>query len=196
MTVLFVLSYWQFGDILAGTVYGLLFAVLVIVALINLETTLIPNRITVPGILVGILLSVYASRRPETGLLVDDPLASVAGALIAGAILFAYDAACMALFRLKGVGMGDVKLVAMLGSFFGIAGGATTTVLFLLTLTPVWVIQYRQQQRYLAQLAETDPEQYAMESGRGIYTLSGPFHAMAAALYILVWPYAVDALYA
>jgi leader peptidase (prepilin peptidase)/N-methyltransferase len=90
-------------DIVLGLI---LVAVLVPVALIDLDTRIIPNKITFPAAIAAIAAG--ALTRPS-GL----PEQLLAGAL-AGAFLLVF-----LLLYPRGMGMGDVKLAAVLGLFLG-----------------------------------------------------------------------------
>jgi leader peptidase (prepilin peptidase) / N-methyltransferase len=90
-------------DIVLGLV---LVAVLVPVALIDLEEQIIPNRITLPAALaaVAIGLALAPARVPEQ---------LIAGAAAGGFLLV------FVLAYPRGMGMGDVKLAAVLGLYLG-----------------------------------------------------------------------------
>ena len=74
--------------------------------MIDLEYRIIPNRITVPGALVAIVLGVTLDPSGE-------PARLIAGAAAGGFLLLA------ALAYPGGMGMGDVKLAAVMGLFLG-----------------------------------------------------------------------------
>jgi leader peptidase (prepilin peptidase)/N-methyltransferase len=111
--VLFVLFYLKFGLSMTFVVYALLTSTLVIVALIDLDHKIIPNTITLPGMAMGLGLSI--------GVLPIAPLASLCGLLIGGAIFY-----LIALVSKGGMGGGDIKLIAMIGAFLGVHGGLFT----------------------------------------------------------------------
>jgi leader peptidase (prepilin peptidase) / N-methyltransferase len=83
-----------------------LILVVVPAAVIDLEYRIIPNRITVPGALVAIVLGVTLDPSGE-------PARLIAGAAAGGFLLLA------ALAYPGGMGMGDVKLAAVMGLFLG-----------------------------------------------------------------------------
>jgi leader peptidase (prepilin peptidase)/N-methyltransferase len=80
--------------------------VLVAITLTDLEQRVIPNRIVVPAAVVGIAIAAVA----DPGSLPERLLAAAA----AGGFLF-----IVALVYPRGMGMGDVKLVAMMGLYLG-----------------------------------------------------------------------------
>jgi leader peptidase (prepilin peptidase)/N-methyltransferase len=83
-----------------------LVVVLVPVALIDFEHRVIPNKITVPAALAALVIG--ALTRPSW--LPDQLLAAVAAGGFLGVFALAYP---------RGMGMGDVKLAAVLGLFLG-----------------------------------------------------------------------------
>jgi leader peptidase (prepilin peptidase)/N-methyltransferase len=103
LAVLVLLTKHSAHDIVLGL---LLIAVLVPVALIDLETRLIPNRLTLPAAVAALVAG--ALTRPS-GL----PEQLIAGAAAAGFLLI------FLLAYPRGMGMGDVKLAGVLGLFLG-----------------------------------------------------------------------------
>jgi leader peptidase (prepilin peptidase)/N-methyltransferase len=83
---------------------------LVVLFAIDLEHHILPNVITLPGILVGLAFSLVTAPGWRSAL-----IGVVAGGLIPFAIAWAYE-------RVRGhegLGMGDVKMLAMIGAFLG-----------------------------------------------------------------------------
>jgi len=106
---------------------GFIFAsMLLILAMIDLEHKLLPNRITIPGFYIGLITAVVApvSWHPMfqfgggwwSGPL-DVLLQSLIGALIGGGLLL-----LIAIIAPAGMGTGDIKLMAMVGAFVGARG--------------------------------------------------------------------------
>ena len=116
---LFFLVYWKFGMTLASPVYMLLAASLVLVTFVDLTDWTIPNEVTFPGIPVGVGCAVTAMVYPDSGLLLDRPLWSMLGVLVGGGVLYGLDLGSLLILKKRGMGFGDVKLMAMLGAFFG-----------------------------------------------------------------------------
>ncbi len=90
----------------------LLASTLVVVSLIDTDHRIIPNQITYPGIPLGLALAWLVP-----GPTVVDALL---GLVIPGGMLWGLSAAYERLRGQIGLGMGDVKLVAMLGAFLGL----------------------------------------------------------------------------
>ncbi len=104
--LLFVLAGWQLGldaDLLPA---ALLLATLVAITAIDLDRQLIPDVLSLPGIVAGLLLSALTGR--------PGWLDSLLGALVGGAIFF-----LIIVGSRGGMGGGDMKLGAMLGAFLG-----------------------------------------------------------------------------
>lgn len=128
--VLFLLVYLRFGMSWASPVYMLLAAAMVVVTFQDLADWTIPNEITLPGIPVGLGLSVIAMfLGAESGLRVLDPFTALGGIVLGFAVLYGLDRITVLIMKRPGMGMGDVKLLAMLGGFIGWQGVLGTLML-------------------------------------------------------------------
>jgi leader peptidase (prepilin peptidase)/N-methyltransferase len=108
-----VLALWHaFPDNLLLLAYGPFSLALVALTAIDLEHRLLPDVITLPGILLGLLLSLVL---PHLSF-----LQSLAGALVGGGLFFTIARLYEKLAGRRGLGGGDVKLLAMIGAFLGI----------------------------------------------------------------------------
>ena len=107
---MFGLAWWFYGPsaLLASRV--ILGCALIVLFAIDLEHHLLPNAITVPGIVVGFALSFVT----ELGW-----VASLIGIAVGGGVLFAIAEAYYRVRHEEGLGMGDVKMLAMVGAFVG-----------------------------------------------------------------------------
>lgn len=99
--------------------YGLWFLILIcpliVLAVIDLQHQILPDRITLPGIGAGIGLNLY----PYWPLWQEGLLFSLKGILLGGGFLYLLGLAYMVIRKKEGMGGGDVKLAAGLGAFFG-----------------------------------------------------------------------------
>ena len=118
--LLFVLVVWltPVGPLLASRL--ILVAVLVALFGIDLEHQILPNVITLPGIAIGLMFSLVAPPGWKDALL---------GAALGAGVLYGIAAAYYAVRREEGMGMGDVKMLAMVGAFLGWKAVLVTLVL-------------------------------------------------------------------
>ncbi|MBJ6749605.1 prepilin peptidase [Geomonas anaerohicana] len=84
---------------------------LVVVTFIDLEHQIIPDRITLPGIVLGFVISFFI---PQLGW-----LNSLIGILAGGGSLLLIAWGYQVVAKKDGMGGGDVKLLAMMGAFLG-----------------------------------------------------------------------------
>lgn len=117
--VLFLLVFWRFGFTLASPCYMALAGSMVLVTFVDLTDWTIPNQVTFPGIPLGIALSVVGMFYPASELVVTDVFDSVLGVLLGGGSLYLLDKISLLVLKKRGMGFGDVKLLAMLGAFLG-----------------------------------------------------------------------------
>jgi leader peptidase (prepilin peptidase)/N-methyltransferase len=103
---LFLAAYAAFGPTLDAAVAAVLLAALVAITVIDLQCQIIPDVISLPGILAGCLANVATGRVPW----VDSLLGIVVGGGLFMVIILASGG---------GMGGGDMKLGAMLGAFLG-----------------------------------------------------------------------------
>jgi leader peptidase (prepilin peptidase) / N-methyltransferase len=107
---MFALAWWHYGPgplLAARLVLG---CALIVLFAIDLEHHLLPNAITLPLIVVGFLFSFFT----EPGW-----ASSLIGILVGGGVLFAIAEIYFRVRHEHGLGMGDVKMLAMVGAFLG-----------------------------------------------------------------------------
>ena len=83
---------------------------MVVLFAIDLRHHLLPNVITVPGIVIGFALSLFLPPGWKSALI---------GLLAGGGVLFVIAEAYYRLRGIEGLGMGDVKMLSMIGAFLG-----------------------------------------------------------------------------
>jgi leader peptidase (prepilin peptidase) / N-methyltransferase len=137
---LMALALWRtFPDKLLLLAYGPFCLALLALTAIDLEHRLLPDVITLPGIILGLLLSLVL---PHLSF-----LEAAAGALVGGALFFGIARLYENLAGRRGLGGGDVKLLAMIGAFLGVGAlplvivisaslGALTGLILVLSQAP------------------------------------------------------------
>jgi leader peptidase (prepilin peptidase)/N-methyltransferase len=111
----------RFGFTREAIAAAVLAALLVALAAIDFDHFLLPDKLTLPGIGLGLA----AQWLVPSGSLI----AGVRGALIGAGLLLAIAGAWELLRGVEGMGLGDVKMLAMIGAFLG-AGGVVVTLVF------------------------------------------------------------------
>ena len=180
--VLALFLYREFGVSLELFFYLALCVSLVIITLIDIRHLIIPDIITLPGIAAGVALNAIRTDWGAASEAVFSPglsnylsatadiaiFNSIGGVLLGGGAFLLIAAVYRTVRKKEGMGMGDVKLVAMLGAFFGMWG--VLVVIFLSsilgTLIGLSVIILRKK----------DP---------GYAIAYGPFLSFSAVLYLL-----------
>jgi leader peptidase (prepilin peptidase)/N-methyltransferase len=108
--LVFLLHLWVFGWSVLMAVRVVFATALVALFAIDLEHHLLPDRITLPGIVVGLIVSLVVPPG-----IVD----SILGTLLGGGVLWAIGEAYYRYAGQQGMGGGDVKMLAMVGAFLG-----------------------------------------------------------------------------
>ena len=124
----FALAWWLGPQPRTAVLMALLTALLVL-ALIDLDHHLLPDVITLPGTLAGLLASLLPGHPSP----LESALSAAAGYLGFGAVALAYRKAR----GVEGLGRGDWKMAAMLGAFLGWQGLLLTVFLAALSGTLV-----------------------------------------------------------
>jgi leader peptidase (prepilin peptidase)/N-methyltransferase len=107
---LFIAGYFVYGWTPLLAVRLAFACAMVVLFVIDLQHYLLPNVITVPGIVIGFGLSLV---------LPPGWKASLIGLIAGGGVLFAIAEAYYRLRGVEGLGMGDVKMLSMIGAFLG-----------------------------------------------------------------------------
>jgi leader peptidase (prepilin peptidase) / N-methyltransferase len=109
--LLFVYFFQRFGLSQDFYVFSALGSVLLVIFYIDLDFQIIPDIITVPGMIAGLAISFLPG---GIGI-----VPSVIGLLVGGLSLYLIALAGDFLFKKESMGGGDIKMAAMLGAFLG-----------------------------------------------------------------------------
>lgn len=107
----YVLLIYRFGLTPEAAVYGAFYSSLLVVTFIDWDHQIIPNRITFPGIAIGLL----SAATVLSGSFAD----AVLGVALGGGLLWAVAVGAEWVLKKEAMGFGDVKLLAMIGAFLG-----------------------------------------------------------------------------
>lgn len=159
MALLSAALIYRFGVTFDFFAYFLLCATLLVVIVIDIHHQIIPDTISLPGIAIGFLFSLFS-----------DSLAwsdSLIGIITGGGILYAIAWGYFMLRKQDGMGGGDIKLLAMLGAWLG--WQALPFIIFVSSLTGaiIGIIALRIQ-----------------DENRNTRIPFGPFLSVAAILYL------------
>jgi len=159
---LFLLCYAHFGYALATLKCCTLGFLLLGLIFTDAETQLLPDKLTLPGIVLGVVFSMVVpvndllSQVLPGTILVSVPhaswrllslLDSLAGAAVGASFIYGAGAIYLRARGVEGMGFGDVKLMAMVGAFLGIrltvftifAASIAGSLFGLGTLLSVWM---------------------------------------------------------
>ena len=127
--LLYVFLLWRFGPDWPFLIYALFSSALIVITFIDLDFQIIPDRISLPGIPLGLLAG---------SLILPDPFmradalgwkASLIGA-VSGFLFYYFIAfAGEKILKKEAMGGGDIKMMAMVGGFLGWKGVILTTFL-------------------------------------------------------------------
>jgi leader peptidase (prepilin peptidase) / N-methyltransferase len=130
---LFSLTVFKVGPDLRTLIFWAFFSALVVLILIDLKERILPNVITLPGVLAGLACSLISPVNDGTakallslfGWTVPNPrfysfLDSTIGALVCGGFLWVVAEAYFRIRKIEGLGFGDIKLMGMVGAFLGL----------------------------------------------------------------------------
>jgi leader peptidase (prepilin peptidase)/N-methyltransferase len=170
---LFLACYWYFGLTLATLKYCTFAFLLLGLIFTDAETKLLPDKLTLPGLALGIAFSLIvpvndlASQfgRAFVNLPNDELVArvlslidSLLGAAVGAAFIYGAGAIYLRWRGAEGMGFGDVKLMAMVGAFLGIrltvftifTASIVGSLFGVSTVLVVWLKRTRRFMRHLA----------------------------------------------
>ena len=109
--LIYSIIYLTYGLSIQSLIYIILSSALIIIAFIDLNEQIIPDVISLPGIVIGFILSFFV---PYISF-----INSALGVVVGGGIILIIGLAGSVIFKKEAMGGGDVKLAAMIGAFLG-----------------------------------------------------------------------------
>jgi len=109
--LIFLIIYLIYGLSIQSLIYIILSSALIIIAFIDLNEQIVPDVISLPGIVIGFIISFFV---PYISF-----INSTLGVLVGGGIILIIGLAGSVIFKKEAMGGGDVKLAAMIGAFLG-----------------------------------------------------------------------------
>ena len=168
-------------------------SILLVVSVIDAETMLIPDRFSIGGAFLGLILSFFFpilhgySDNPLKGEMISGFFDSFMGMIISSSFLFWIGAIAERLLRREALGQGDVKLLGCIGAFCGWEGGVFSifggAVLGTSLMIPVVIFE-----KFFSSKKHKNNDQV----GWGVEIPFGPFLALAALIYFLFLGEIVD----
>lgn len=115
----FLVLFRYFGFTAKFWIYSLVTFGLIVVTFVDLEFQIILDRVSIGGLVLGIILSVFILDLHGSLTWKHGFIDSVIGALVGGGIIYLTGVLGQLAFKKEAMGGGDVKLMAMLGAFLG-----------------------------------------------------------------------------
>ena len=112
--------YLRTGPTAGFVVISTLVSMTIVLIYIDLEIQILPDVIDIPGIFLGLIVGAlnFGALYPEL-LLSSTWLESLTGAIAGGGVLLAIALSYKLVRKIEGMGLGDVKMMAMLGAVVG-----------------------------------------------------------------------------
>jgi leader peptidase (prepilin peptidase)/N-methyltransferase len=189
--LLFLACYWYFGLTLSTLKYCTFGFLLLGLIFTDAETKLLPDKMTLPGLALGLVFSLLVpvndlasqflsgmSNLPFSGDVTARLLSlldSLLGVAVGASFIYGAGAIYLRWRGTEGMGLGDVKLMAMVGAFLGIK--LTIFTIFtaslagsLFGLTTVLVVWVKRTQRFMKRLADAHAaRRRAWQSAQVVY---------------------------
>ncbi|MHB1561599.1 MAG: prepilin peptidase [Isosphaeraceae bacterium] len=173
-------------QLVAAAYHAIFLSLLVAATFIDFDLMMIPDQITVTGMVVGLAMgTAWPGIRPApsgAATHLGGFLAGLGGLIVGAGLTQTIRAAAGFVFRREAMGLGDVTLLGMIGAFMGWQAAVLAFFLaaFLGLVPAAWkLLNYLRKWIGGGQLSSSDRE-----------IPYGPYLSMAAALLLFAWPYA------
>ncbi len=179
-----LLALWRFGATPAAVVAFAFTSALLLITFIDFDHFFIPDEVSLPGVLVGLAISAL----PGGIGLADSAIGAAFGGGLLWLVAWSYERAT----GTEGMGLGDVKLLAMIGAFLG--WQAIPIILIVASMggsvAGILVIFGRRGRRQMARVARTfgwrAVPTFARRAARRTAIPFGPFLALGAVIALYV----------
>ena len=206
---LFLACYWRFGLTLETLKFCVFSFLIVGLTFIDAEWQLLPDAMTLPGLVAGLILSFFVPMAdmfaaivwgvlalpngPAWPPILESAFESFAGAILGAAFFYFIAVTYKRVRGREGMGLGDVKLMAMVGAFLGVRltvltifGASLVGSIFGLATT--LVVWNRRTERRMTKCRETREiaRQRAWKSAKLLYRYYGlPFGVFLGPMALL-----------
>lgn len=125
----YLFVFWRFGPEWSAAVYGIFCSAMIVITFIDYDFQIIPDRITLPGIPIGLIAGSFLLPDPFLRSTALGFSASVIGAVSGFSFFYLVAFLSIKLLKKEGMGGGDIKMMAMVGAFLGWKAVLLTTFL-------------------------------------------------------------------
>jgi leader peptidase (prepilin peptidase)/N-methyltransferase len=190
VATLFLACYWRFGLSLSTLKYCVFSFLITGLIFIDAEHKLLPDLLTLPGLAIGMVFSWFVPVNDLVGQILPFFLQhshrwnwhwlslvdALGGALVGAAFIFGVGFIYLQARGVEGMGLGDVKLMAMVGAFLGVkltvftmfAASFLGTIFGAVLMLSVWVQRTRRRMSRHRQSRKT-AQRLAWASARLVY---------------------------
>ena len=151
----FAFFVYTYGLTPAAAKYCVFAALLIGLAFSDFETLLLPDEMTIGGLVIGLVFSPFVP--VPDAIFQNSAVEAVAGACVCSGLLWFTGWLFEKIRHKEGLGFGDVKMLAMEGAFLGVAGSIKTMVVASVLASVVGLIYIK--------LAHKDPATFQIPFG-------------------------------
>ncbi|MFH1645885.1 MAG: prepilin peptidase [Candidatus Omnitrophota bacterium] len=116
---IFALILLEFGVTVTALIFCILCALMIVATFVDFEHQIIPDEINYGGMGLGLILSLIFPQLHNTTSRLCSSIDSFAGLLVGGLMIYLIGLLGKMIFKKEAMGGGDVKFLAMIGSFVG-----------------------------------------------------------------------------